>query len=146
MALNCTLVDIDSIFHTSVQGTYFITRWFLAQNLNILRTKTPIGFTIHSHQFYWDQGIMWVPWLKIHNLNCANNSLGEMTSHQRQGLVSFTVKLPPISNNYPLALITFKIWISNCTSIPKYTNSLVNVDQLWPSCTQHSWQKNWASF
>ena len=55
---------------------------------------------------------LWVPWLKIHNLNCANNSLWDMTSHQRQGLVSFTVKLPPISNNYPLALITFKIWIS----------------------------------
>ena len=46
------------------------TRWFLAQNLNFQRTKALLGVTIHTerHQFYWDQGIMYVMYLIIFNL------------------------------------------------------------------------------
>ena len=53
MALNCTLVDIDSIFYTSVQGNYFYQVIF-GKNLNFQRTKAPLGSTIYTerHQFY----------------------------------------------------------------------------------------------
>ena len=42
MALDCTLVDIDSIFHTSVQGTYFYQMIFgtkskFSENQNTLK-------------------------------------------------------------------------------------------------------------
>ena len=60
MALNCTLVDIDSMFSTSVQGTYFYqvifgTRFKFSENQSTLRFHYP----------YWapsillSQGIMY---------------------------------------------------------------------------------------
>ena len=53
MVLNCTLVDIDSMFYTSVQGTYFYQVIF-GTNFNFQRTKAPLGSTIHTegHQYY----------------------------------------------------------------------------------------------
>ena len=50
----CTLVDIGSIFYTSVQGTYFYQVIFGTKFEFFFRTKTPLGFTIHTerHQFY----------------------------------------------------------------------------------------------
>ena len=57
----CTLVDIHMqyIFVYQFRVPTF-TRWFLAQTWIFLRTKTPLGFTIHTehHQFYWDQRIL----------------------------------------------------------------------------------------
>ena len=46
MALNCTLVDIDSMFYTSVQGTYFYqvifgTRFKFSENQSTLRFHYP---------------------------------------------------------------------------------------------------------
>ena len=60
MALNCTLVDKDSMFYTSVQGTYFYqvifgTKFKFSENQSTLRFHYP----------YWvpsillSQGIMW---------------------------------------------------------------------------------------
>ena len=59
MVLDCTLVDIDSMFYTSVQGTYFYQVIF-GTKFKFSGKKGPIGSTIHTerHQFYWDQGIM----------------------------------------------------------------------------------------
>ena len=56
MALNCTLVDIDSIFLTSVQGTYFYqvifgTKFKFSENQSTLR--------FHYSYWDWDQGIMY---------------------------------------------------------------------------------------
>ena len=57
----CTLVDIGSIFYTSVQGNLLLPGDFWHKIWNFLRTKTPLGFTIHTerHQFYWDRHTMW---------------------------------------------------------------------------------------
>ena len=46
MVLDCTLADIDSIFHTSVQGTYFYqvifgTKFKFSENQNTLRFHYP---------------------------------------------------------------------------------------------------------
>jgi hypothetical protein len=61
MALDCTLVDIDSRFNTSVQGTYFYQVIFDTKS-KFLENQAPLGFTIltEHHQFCWNQGIM--PW------------------------------------------------------------------------------------
>ena len=53
MALDCTLVDIDSIFHTSVQFTYFYqvifgTKFKFSENQNTLR----------FHYSYWVPSIL----------------------------------------------------------------------------------------
>ena len=60
MALDCTLVDIDSVIIHQFKVPTF-TRCFLAQNLNFQRTKAPLGSTIHTehHQFYWVKAL-WV--------------------------------------------------------------------------------------
>ena len=50
-----TLVDIGSIFFTSVQSIpTYIYQVFLAQNLKFFDIQTRLGFTIHTerHQFY----------------------------------------------------------------------------------------------
>ena len=65
MALDCTLVDIDSMFHTSVQGTYFYQVIFgkkikFSENQNTLRFHYP----------YWYQGIM--PQM-VSSEDCAKN-------------------------------------------------------------------------
>ena len=56
----CTLVNIGSIFYTSVQGTYFYQVIFGTKLEFFWEQKTPLGFTIHTerHQFHWDQSIM----------------------------------------------------------------------------------------
>ena len=46
MALNCTLVDVDSMFYTSVQGTYFYhvifgTKFKFSENQSTLRFHYP---------------------------------------------------------------------------------------------------------
>ena len=71
MVLNCTLVDIDSIFYTSVQGIYFYQVIF-GTKLKFLENQSTLRF--HYSHWDWDQGIMAYLEVLLYILNIEDKS------------------------------------------------------------------------
>ena len=69
MALNCTLVDIDSMLYTSVQDTYFYkvifgTKFRFSENQSTLRFHYPYwapSFLLRSRHYDLDNNVVFKP-------------------------------------------------------------------------------------